>query len=147
MIAALAQNNCGPQYAARARQNQAAAASSTACSATTMATPAAAAAVLGAQSGTYRTLCVRTCDGYYFPISFATTPARFPGGREDLPERCARRPRPMLYAYRNPGEDMNQAVSLERPALYGAAERVQVPHRVHARLQLQAAGADLGATR
>jgi hypothetical protein len=24
-------------------------------------------------SGTYRTLCVRSCDGYYFPISFSTT--------------------------------------------------------------------------
>ena len=30
-----------------------------------------------AQSGTYTTLCVRTCDGYYYPISFATSPARF----------------------------------------------------------------------
>ena len=30
-----------------------------------------------AQSGTFRTLCVRTCDGFYFPISYATTPARF----------------------------------------------------------------------
>jgi len=26
-----------------------------------------------APSGTYRTLCVRRCDGYYFPISFSTT--------------------------------------------------------------------------
>ena len=28
--------------------------------------------------GTFRTLCVRTCDGYYFPISFSTTSERFP---------------------------------------------------------------------
>ncbi|MDQ0324326.1 hypothetical protein J2R99_000175 [Rhodopseudomonas julia] len=27
--------------------------------------------------GSYRTLCVRRCDGYYFPISFATTAERF----------------------------------------------------------------------
>src|SRR5690606_21240858 len=27
--------------------------------------------------GTFRTLCVRTCDGYYFPISFSTTTERF----------------------------------------------------------------------
>lgn len=27
--------------------------------------------------GTFRTLCVRTCDGYYFPISFSTVPDRF----------------------------------------------------------------------
>jgi hypothetical protein len=27
--------------------------------------------------GGYRTLCVRTCDGYYFPISFSTNRSRF----------------------------------------------------------------------
>ena len=30
----------------------------------------------GPPSGTYRTVCVRSCDGFYFPISFATVPAR-----------------------------------------------------------------------
>ena len=30
-----------------------------------------------AGGGTYRTLCVRTCDGYYFPISFKVTRAKF----------------------------------------------------------------------
>jgi hypothetical protein len=29
----------------------------------------------GAASGTYRTLCVRLCDGFYFPISFSTIPS------------------------------------------------------------------------
>ena len=29
-------------------------------------------------AGTYRTMCVRLCDGYYFPISFSTTSERFP---------------------------------------------------------------------
>lgn len=63
------------------------------------------------QSGTYRTLCVRLCDGFYYPISFATTPNRF---RED--EQVCRRTCPAaeveLYVHRNPGEDVNQAVSL-----------------------------------
>ena len=36
-------------------------------------------------SGSYRTMCVRTCDGYYFPISNATGPAAF---RHDA-NRCA----------------------------------------------------------
>ena len=31
----------------------------------------------GFGSGSYRTLCVRKCDGYYFPISNSTTRARF----------------------------------------------------------------------
>lgn len=30
-------------------------------------------ATIGDGSGSFRTLCVRTCDGYYFPISFAAT--------------------------------------------------------------------------
>jgi len=28
-------------------------------------------------ANTYRTLCVRSCDGYYFPISYATGRGRF----------------------------------------------------------------------
>jgi hypothetical protein len=63
------------------------------------------------QSTTYRTLCVRTCDGYYFPISFATMQSRF---LED--ERACQRMCPaaevLLYAHRNPGEEVNQAVSM-----------------------------------
>ncbi|NLH80148.1 MAG: DUF2865 domain-containing protein [Phyllobacteriaceae bacterium] len=30
----------------------------------------------GAHSGNYRTLCVRTCDGYFFPVSFDASRAR-----------------------------------------------------------------------
>jgi hypothetical protein len=63
------------------------------------------------QSSTYRTLCVRTCDGYYFPISFAASPSRF---AED--ERTCQRLCPaaetVLFTHRNPGEDINQATSL-----------------------------------
>jgi hypothetical protein len=65
----------------------------------------------GTQTSTYRTLCVRTCDGYYFPVSFATTQSRF---LED--ERACQRMCPAaevaLYAHRNPGEEVNQAVSM-----------------------------------
>ena len=32
-----------------------------------------------------RTLCVRTCDGYYFPISYSTAPSRVRRRRADLP--------------------------------------------------------------
>ncbi|MCB1464713.1 MAG: DUF2865 domain-containing protein [Nitratireductor sp.] len=32
---------------------------------------------LASRYGTYRTLCVRKCDGYYFPISFSTVRERF----------------------------------------------------------------------
>jgi len=63
------------------------------------------------QTGTYRTLCVRTCDGFYYPISFSTVPSRF---AED--ERTCQRTCPAaevaLFTHRNPGEDVNQAVSI-----------------------------------
>jgi len=66
---------------------------------------------LGPMGGTFRTVCVRTCDGFYFPISYSTSPDRF---RED--ELTCQRSCPAaevsLYAYHNPGEEMAQAVSL-----------------------------------
>ncbi|HLG81641.1 MAG TPA: DUF2865 domain-containing protein [Bradyrhizobium sp.] len=66
---------------------------------------------LGPPSGTYRTVCVRTCDGGYFPISFATSPARFPDDEKACKALCPATDA-NLYAYRNPGEDINQAVSI-----------------------------------
>jgi hypothetical protein len=38
--------------------------------------------------GTYRTMCVRTCDGYYFPISFATSPANFARDEQACQAQC-----------------------------------------------------------
>jgi hypothetical protein len=108
VLAALAQNNCGPQYANAARQgggnfldnlfgNNS--------------NPGAPGADLGPQSGTYRTVCVRTCDGAYFPVSFATVPARFPDDERSCKALCPAA-EATLFAYRNPGEDINQAVSI-----------------------------------
>ena len=66
---------------------------------------------LGPQSGTFRTVCVRTCDGAYFPVSFATVPARFPDDEKTCKALCPAA-EATLFAYRNPGEDINQAVSI-----------------------------------
>ncbi|MFN5713262.1 MAG: DUF2865 domain-containing protein, partial [Bradyrhizobium sp.] len=63
------------------------------------------------QSGTFRTVCVRTCDGAYFPISFATTQARFAADEQVCKAQCPAA-EASLFAYRNPGEDINQAVSI-----------------------------------
>lgn len=38
--------------------------------------------------GKYRTLCVRTCDGYYFPISFGATPSDFMRDQNACQARC-----------------------------------------------------------
>ena len=54
---------------------------------------------------------MRTCDGAYFPVSFATLPARFPDDEKTCKALCPAT-EATLYAYRNPGEDINQAVSI-----------------------------------
>ena len=62
-------------------------------------------------AGTYRTVCVRTCDGFYFPISFATDPSRFAEDEKVCQHSCPAA-EVMLFSYRNPGEDVSQAVSI-----------------------------------
>jgi Protein of unknown function (DUF2865) len=107
ILLALAQSNCGPQYANAVRgpgnfldnlfgNNS---------------NPVPPGADPGPQSGTFRTVCVRTCDGAYFPISFATVPARFPDDEKTCKALCPAA-EASLFTYRNPGEDINQAVSI-----------------------------------
>jgi Protein of unknown function (DUF2865) len=112
VLMALAQNNCGPQYAAALQgpgnflnnlfggNNPPGGGQ-----------PGATGADVGPQSGTYRTVCVRSCDGGYFPISFATVPARFPDDEKTCKALCPAA-EASLFTYRNPGEDINSAVSI-----------------------------------
>jgi hypothetical protein len=58
---------------------------------------------------TYRTVCVRLCDGYYFPVSFSTLPNHFDRDAEVCQSQCAA-PAELFY-YQNPGGAMEQAVS------------------------------------
>lgn len=59
---------------------------------------------------TYRTLCVRLCDGYYFPVSFSTLPNHFPRDAEICKSKCAA---PVeLYYHQNPGGAVEQMVSI-----------------------------------
>ena len=62
-------------------------------------------------SGAYRTLCVRTCDGYYFPISFSASQSKFLEDEKTCQRMCPAA-EVALYSHRNPGEDVNQAVSV-----------------------------------
>ncbi len=112
VLLALAQNSCGPQYANAIQQQQGPGNFLNNLFGNNNSSPVGAPpADLGPQSGTYRTVCVRTCDGGYFPISFATVPARFPDDEKTCKALCPAT-EANLYAYRNPGEDMNQAVSI-----------------------------------
>jgi hypothetical protein len=108
VMLALAQNNCGPQYANAARGPGNFLENLFGSNNNPGAPPS---ADLGPQSGTFRTVCVRTCDGGYFPISFATVPARFPDDERTCKALCPAA-EATLFTYRNPGEDINQAVSI-----------------------------------
>ena len=108
VLLALAQNNCGPQYANAVQQSGPGTFLNNLFGNNN---PGAPGADLGPPSGTYRTVCVRTCDGAYFPVSFATVPARFPDDEKTCKALCPAT-EATLFSYRNPGEDMNQAVSI-----------------------------------
>ncbi len=49
----------------------------------------------------YRTLCVRTCDGYYWPMSFSTTRSRFSADAARCEASCQSPSK--LFVYANPG--------------------------------------------
>ncbi len=65
---------------------------------------------------TYRTVCVRLCDGYYFPISFSTLPSHFQQDADACQSKCAA---PVeLYSHPNPGGAMEQAMSVKSQEPY-----------------------------
>lgn len=59
---------------------------------------------------TYRTVCVRLCDGYYFPVSFSTMQSQFPKDSQVCASKCAAPTE--LFFYQNPGGEMEQAQSV-----------------------------------
>mgnify|MGYP002278993271 CR=1 FL=1 len=68
------------------------------------------------QFATYRTLCVRECDGYYFPVSFSTLPSNFSDDTQKCQSQCAAPAE--LFVYRNPGEEPEQMVSTDGSRAY-----------------------------
>ncbi|GBE43336.1 hypothetical protein BMS3Bbin10_01412 [bacterium BMS3Bbin10] len=61
--------------------------------------------------GRYRTLCVRSCDGYYWPVSFSTTRAGFSRDAKQCVSSCTVPAK--LFVHRNPGADIAQMVDLK----------------------------------
>jgi hypothetical protein len=59
----------------------------------------------------YRTLCVRLCDGYYWPISYSTSRIRAKRDAERCEQSCPGRAR--LFLHRNPGEEVEDMVDLQ----------------------------------
>ncbi len=62
--------------------------------------------------GTFRTLCVRICDGYYFPISFSTTREQFGNDAQTCSSMCPGAEARLFY-HANPGGGPEDMVSLE----------------------------------
>ncbi len=113
ILGALAGNDCGPQYRSAAAPPR-----PRGFFETLFGAPAAPPPEYGtygspdtSQSSTYRTVCVRTCDGFFFPISFSTVPTKFQDDERTCQQMCPAT-EVGLYTYRNPGEDVSQAVSL-----------------------------------
>jgi len=112
VLTALAQNNCGPQYANAAPPPGPGGFLNNLFGGGNNNNPNGQPGVdPNMMSGTYRTVCVRTCDGGYFPIEFATSPARFADDERQCKALCPAT-EAELYAYQNPGQDINQAVSI-----------------------------------
>ncbi len=117
IIRELARNNCGPQYTQEARRRDEAR------------NPFS--SLWGEENegqrgspnqfgnlpfATYRTLCVRLCDGYYFPVSFSTLPNHFQRDADVCQSQCAA-PAELFY-HQNPGGSVEQMVSASNQQPY-----------------------------
>jgi hypothetical protein len=74
--------------------------------------------------GTYRTLCVRTCDGYYFPISFSTTQDRLPEDARTCEAMCPGT-EAKLFFHDNPGGGPENMTALDGEAYSSLATAFQ----------------------
>ena len=136
LIGQLAQNNCGAQYTAAANEagptgffdRLFGGGGGGGSGGGTLLNPGGD----GLPAGTFRTVCVRTCDGYYFPISYSTVSSRFADDERSCQRLCPAA-EVALYSFHNPGEDIEQAVS-SSGQLYTA-----LPNAFHYRKEFTAA--------
>ena len=69
------------------------------------------------KKGGYRTLCVRTCDGYYFPISFSSQPRNFPRDQNACTAMCPNG-KAELYYHPVPEQESDDMISVAEKKLY-----------------------------
>lgn len=111
IIRELARNGCGPQYQQEARRRDAARNPFSSLWGDEEDTPRSSPNQFGnLPFATYRTLCVRLCDGYYFPVSFSTLPNHFQRDSDQCQSQCAA-PAELFY-HQNPGGAVEQMVSV-----------------------------------
>ena len=109
VIAALAQNNCGPQYRAAANQQRGFFDTIFGGNRSGGGFGDSGGGLFSSTSGTYRTVCVRTCDGYYYPISYATTQDKFAEDAQTCQATCPAAE--VVLMTNRTGDDINQATS------------------------------------
>ena len=139
ILASLAQNDCGPQYRQYANRGGGGGFFENLFGGGTIITPAA------ARRRRWRHLShrvLRTCDGYYFPISYSTTPASFPQDEQTCQRMCPAA-EVALYSHRNPGEDISQALSTGGRNYSELPNNIRIPQGVQLVVQLPCAGPDL----
>ena len=71
--------------------------------------PKAGTSVYAAKRTSYRTMCVRTCDGFFFPVSFATSKNHLQKDERVCKSSCGAPAK--LYYYPNPGGKIEDMVS------------------------------------
>lgn len=107
VLAALAQNNCGPQYANARPAESGGFLDNLFGGSNNNSLPQ---VDTGVAPGSFKTVCVRTCDGFYFPISFATTPGRFADDEKTCKNLCPASEATLFT--RGANDDMSRAVSI-----------------------------------
>jgi hypothetical protein len=125
ILAALAQSNCGAQYqqqAAAPPPRRAGLFESLFGPKSAPGEPSAPGGGdvpgMSTPAGSYRTVCVRTCDGFYYPISYATNAARFAEDEKTCRASC---PAAEVQLYSSPtGGSINDAVSVNAQQPYTA---------------------------
>ncbi|WP_295558967.1 DUF2865 domain-containing protein [uncultured Hyphomicrobium sp.] len=108
IIRELARNNCGPNYQQQARRQSGGGISGFWDDEESSGGYGGGSSFGALPYATYRTVCVRLCDGYYFPVSFSTLPNHFQRDEEVCHSKCASPA--SLYYHQNPGAGMEQAV-------------------------------------
>ena len=116
IIRELARNNCGEAYERQARQHDSGPFSNFWNEESTGGGPGGLGTYGNLGYATYRTVCVRLCDGFYFPVSFSTLPNHFPRDAEVCSSRCAAPTE--LYYYQNPGGAVEQMVGVNQSTPY-----------------------------
>lgn len=111
IIRELARNNCGANYADQARRREGGVWQDEESVGNNSWSPQG-----GSGVATYRTLCVRLCDGFYFPVSFSTLPSHFPQDADACQSKCSAPTE--LYYHPNPGGSVDQAVALKSQEPY-----------------------------